>query len=169
MRVKGITPHVWSRDPALAHGENEEEATVAAAAYRAFIESGDASGLVLKPGRTPVIWRLRSLTQRAWDEVCFVAEHDVLKLVGRLRTGGLSSTLLEQGTYRTYADAARRGIVAVEGATDEAGKPFKLEKEKGDDAALTDKTLEAIFDRFGPRLIGELGRRVLELSDLDPT
>jgi hypothetical protein len=171
MRVKGITPHVWSRDPALDRGTTEEDSDAARAAYVNFISTGDRTGLVLRKDRTPVVWSLRSLSMRAWDEVSFAAESDVVKLVARLRAGGISSRLLEQGTYRTYAEAARRGIVAVEGATDEKGKPIsKLATEKhGDDTILTDACLEMLFDLFGPRLIGELGARILELSDLDPT
>lgn len=160
-RSLASTTHVWSRDPALKPGDGLE------AALKAANNDGQLDGLPLKDGRQPAIWELRALSERGYAELTRTSLHDLRQAMA---ANGLGGALMDRGTYSEDRDAARRGLISVKNATDEDGRPFVLRFE---DAAsgqlLTAETVERLYARFGPRLIGELGRRVIDLSELDPT
>lgn len=161
MRLLGNTPHIWSRDPALDASDPAKLET----ALREFREKGDASKLPLKPGRQPVVWQLRSLSETAYNDFTRTSLFELQRTMPR----GVSA-LFDQATYATCREAARRGIQSAEGAMGENRQPLDLPLEEGaKERALAHATMEALYKQFGPRLIGELGQRVIELSEMDPT
>lgn len=151
MRVKSLTPHVWTGDPALHWGETDEEKAAAKAGYKRFVETGDTSHLRLKDGARPTVWKLRSLPMLAYeDAIALVAAH----------------------SKRGLREAARRGIVSVENLTAHGGGKVDLRTEKDDGIpTVTVACLVELFDEV-PHLtdiLDELGMRVLEVSNLNPT
>lgn len=161
MRLLGNTPHIWSRDPAL----DASDPAKLEVGLREHRERGDASKLPLKPGRQPVVWQLRSLSEASYSDLTRTSLYELQRTMPR----GVSA-LFDQATYATCREAARRGLVSAENVLDDKRQPLELPLEEGaKERALAHATMEALYKQFGPRLIGELGQRVIELSEMDPT
>jgi len=155
----GKAKHVYSRDPALDRNDPKCDE-----ALRHTNETGERNGLPLKDGRLPAVWHLRSLTMRGYEELSNAALFDLFQ---KLPRG--ASALGDQAAFSIDRTAVRHGLVSVEGATDLDGRPIALEFEDvNGEKALTRKSLEALYERYRPALINELGRRIVEISTLDP-
>lgn len=154
--------HVWSGDPALDHSDEEK----LAAALKAYRDDGDVSKLPLKNGKRPIVWQLSSLSERAYRSL---SRTSALQVQQAMAEQGLRHALMERATYAEASEAFRRGLVGAEGATDENGRPLAVEHEKGKERLLTDECVEALYDRFGARLIHEAGMRVIDLCEVRPT
>jgi hypothetical protein len=163
-RVNGKVKHVWSRDPALDRDAPELEGALEA------YHNGEQATLPTKEGRQLVVWTLISLTDRAYRELTRTSLLDGYTKWQEAMQTKIFLPLIERATYAERYEAARRGIVTVENALDGEGRPFTL---KFDDGAggkvVTGKSMEAIHARFGPRLIAELGQRVIDMCEMDPT
>lgn len=158
MRLNGRTNHIWSRDPAL----NASDEAALYAGLDEHHKSGDASKVPLVEGKQPVLWQLLSLTDRGYASLTRVSHHQVLSAIA----GKDPTVLAARAVYLERREAARRGVVGVEGYVDEDGRPFRLDFEKdGEDQVLTQKSIERLHRHFGPLLIGELGQRILDLTE----
>lgn len=150
-----IEPHnyFYSRDPALDRdvtGLDEAAAKAKLAALDKALkvanETGKPDGLPLKPGRTPVTWRLAPLSERSYRDLT--------------RTG--SGVAL-------CADAFRRSVVGAKDATDLDGHAIKLETEDVPGGkVLNQATMDLLFRRYKAGLLLELGMRAVEECELDP-
>jgi hypothetical protein len=158
-RLNGVHVHIWSADPAIDH-----KATGVDKAYEKALE-GDLASLPLREGRQPVKWRLMSLSERAYTEFSRVALFEVL---ARMSKG--ESVMIDQGAYGLRRDAVRRGLVGADGAVNEKGEPLKLETDDTPAGkVLTTESIETLYRCYGPRLIGELGQKIIDLSEVGPT
>lgn len=175
MRLSGNRKHIFSRDPALARThlapdgkEVVDDGAMVDAELKKVNDDGTGAlnGLPLKDGRQPVVWELAPLSERAYAELTRTSLHDLQKAINEKGIGG---ALLDRGTYAEDREGARRGLIGAKGAVGEDGRPLEL---RFDDAAggkvLRSESLEELYRCYGPRLIGEIGRRVIDLSELDP-
>lgn len=160
-RLNGVTIHVFSRDAALDKGDRLALDRLLDKAN----ESGDFAPLPLRDGRAPVKWRLMSLSERAYADFTRTAQMEVF-----MRMNAGKHALIDQAAYTTRREAVRRGLVGAEGAVDDRGQPLELKHEDSPSGrVLTPESLEALYKHYGPNLIGELGQRIIDLSELDPT
>lgn len=171
-RINGKVTHIYSRDPALARTVQIEGAAVDnTAVVEAALEEfrlGKPSKLPVVDGKMAVVWHLRPLSELAYAELARVSAHEALKAFARRD----ASVLANRALYPELRDAARRGLVAVDNAVDGEGRPFKIDTEDTSNGAgkvVTSRCLNELYELFGPRLISELGERVLEMSEVDPT
>lgn len=135
--TKKTADHVWSNDPAI-----DLTAAGCIEKYQAAVKSGDVSGLPLKEGHRPTVWKLQRLTRRLF-----------LRLDGKK---GIAADC-EMIAY---------GLVGVENLEID-GNPVVLKFDKVDGVErLSPESLDVIFD---PQLVNELAAHVILLSKLDPT
>lgn len=153
--------HVWSRDPAL----DDSNPAALEAALAKFRETGDVKVLPLKNGTQPAIWKLTSMTEKAYRGLSRTSAFEVHKAMA---DQNLRHVLMERATYGETSEAARRCLVGVEGALDERGRPFEI-KTEGKERVLTEACMEALFERWGARLIAELGLRAIDACEVGPT
>lgn len=145
----GKVKHIFSRDPAI---DRTDEAKVTEALKHSR-DTGEKNGVPVREGRTLAIWQLQSLSDRGYTELTRF------------------SALNGDANHPTRREALRRGLIAVEGALDEDGRPLRLEFQDGGPGGqvVTDATLDRIHRIYGPRCVGELGQRVIDVTEADPT
>jgi hypothetical protein len=161
--LRGKTDFIFSRDPAL--DRESDKAAAAVAAFNAEPGEERRKAIPLKNGRQPVTWHVSSLTDRTYAELSRVA---LFELQAKLPRG--MSALADEATYLMDRTAVLHGLVAATDATDADGRPLKIETEDVNGIKVVSAaTMEALFLRYGPRLINELGKRIVELTELDPT
>lgn len=151
--------HIWSEDPSLEQPQSAEARRKFEERHEEFKKTGDTTKLVYKPGETPVLFRVKSLTHAQKLRVGDVVSVAVARMqaVGQ---GSIAATML---LYPPCAETVAYGLVKVEGMIDNDGSPLEL-KRAGD--RLTDETMEKLSYNG---LIVELGLRIYEISSPDPT
>lgn len=149
-RLAGNIRHVFSRDPAI---DRTDEAKVAKA-LKHTRETGEPNGLPVKEGRKVALWHICGLSEPAYAELSLV----------RAKTGGTD----DQIAYVEARVAVSHGLVKVEDADGLDGRPLTLAFGEGETKVLKAESLRAIYDRFGPKAIHELGQRIVDISNLDP-
>lgn len=163
-RLIGKVLHIFTRDPALDRS-TDEIATATASAVAKHNETGERGDLPLKNGRQPAVWSLLSLSERAYQAVTRTSLLEVQKVLPQ----GLRA-IFDMPLYTIRREAFRYGLVSVENVTGLDGRPLKLEPEtEAGVQVLAQKTVDELFRLYGPHLIGEIGQRVIDLSELDPT
>lgn len=168
-RLRGKINFIFSRDPALDRSKPAEAARAVAAYNEAAgddaAQAEARKALPLKHGRTPAVWHLMSLTDRGYGEVSRVA---MFELLAKLPRG--VSALADEATYNMDKTATMCGLVGAESAEAPDGTPLRLlDEDANGQKVLTAATMQALFDRYGPKLINELGHRIVELTELDPS
>lgn len=121
------------------------------------------SDMPLRPGKTIAVWHLRRLSRRGFADLTRVSVGEALRARGELET------LQGRATFAEVEDAVRRGLVGVDGLMNGKG-PLTLESEPaaGEQTVLKQESLDRLFDAVGARTFDEIGRRVLEITKLDP-
>ena len=152
--------HIWSEDPAIEWSKDpSQDNGTTEAKYEDFKKTGDTTKLTYKPGQTPVLFELKSLTHaqklRVGDEIAVAA--------ARRQAVGENSIAAQMLLYVPCATLVAYGLVAAKGMLDDAGQPLEL---KRDGERLTEATMEALSY---PSLIIEVGLRIHEISSPDPT
>jgi hypothetical protein len=146
--------HVSETDPAIDRSDPERART----ALEHVRKTGERNGLPLLEGQQPTVFHVMGLSDRAYIELSFV--RTAMVGVDGAREPG------QPITYVEARDAVRRGLLKVEGPL---GVDLELESEEiGGMRVLKGKTMETIHQRLGPKLIMEIGRRIVGISDLDP-
>lgn len=153
--------HVWSRDPAL----DDSDPAALEDALAKVRETGDVKALPLKEGKRPVIWKLTSLTEKAYRALSRTSAFEVHKAMA---DQNLRHVLMERATYAETSEATRRCLIGVEGALGADDRPFQIQTE-GKERMLTEACMEALFERWGARLVSELGLRAIDACEVGPT
>lgn len=161
-RSLSSTTYVWPRDRAL-----DAEAPGFADAIVAANEEGKLDGLPLKNGIRPWLWEVRGLPEKKCAQLSRSALHD---LHAAMELKQLKFSRLELATYEDNKEPLRYGLLDVKGATDFEGKPFELKFEDTPEGrCLTDDTVQRLYVRFGPRLMSDIGRQVILMTNADPS
>jgi hypothetical protein len=134
---KGTADHVWHLDPAIDY-----EAAGCVEAYKHALRTGDVSGIPIREGCKPTVWKLQRLPRRVF-----------------LRVDGAKGMAADQ-------ELVALGLVGVDNLTvDDVPVVIRTEKVDGVDR-VTAECLDRIYD---PGLFNELGAHVVILSKLDPS
>ena len=131
--------HVWSVDSAL----DRSDKALFDAKYAEYLKSGDMANLPIKPGCTPAVFTIRSLTRRVL-----------------IRLGRYTSPLEFNSEVVAYS------LVGVTGY-EVNGRPVELGSRVSTDVAerLSEAALDQIYDPF---LFAELADRAVEISRVNP-
>jgi hypothetical protein len=157
--------HIWSRDPALdrSHPEAFE------AAWKKFRETGDAAALPTKNGATPAVWILSGLKRRHKLRNSPLS----MELSRRLMKNGMGiDGIMGEALLESHDFYVQVGLVAVRGYADEHGQPVVLARVDDGQGGkiLSGDAMEDLHGRhLGTHFINELGFRIREMSEPDPT
>lgn len=157
--------HVWSEDPALDTDLPDDPVGRAAKlkaiedGYTELRRTGDIKKLPLRPGMTPCLFKLKSLTHAQKLQIGDV----MTQALAQVQAVGRASLTGRMVLYAACAEFVACGLVGVSGMLDDNGQPLKVERVNG---RLPSETLEKLsYDS----LIIELGARIHEISSPDPT
>lgn len=160
-RSLSTATYVWPRDRALdREAKNFDEAIAAAN------DEGKLDGLPLKNGILPWLWEVRGLPEKKLAQMSRSALHD---LHTAMELKQLKFSRLELATYEDNKEPLRYGLLDVKNAVDFEGKPFELKFEDSPEGrCLTEDTVQRMYVRFGPKLMGDIGRQVILITNADP-
>lgn len=161
LRTHRTIEHVWSRDPAL-----DTKAEGFAEAWKKFLATGDLALLPLKNGARPVVWTLASLKRE--HKIHALSDLAAEKTRMLYRAGGGLEGIVGLSFLRGTDYLVSVGLTGVRGLQDETGRPVEFLKNEKPGQPLAPETMEKLH-LFGMHFINELGFRVLEISEPDPT
>ncbi len=168
MAAKGTMTYVSHRDPALdVPAASDKERVSSLVELLAAVNDGKkpVTDLPVREGRRLVVWQMRRLSCRGYRDLARVSLGESLRALAK----GDMATMNSRATFPELEDAVRRGVVAVEGWENGKGPvELKTETAPGDQTVLTAETMEQVFAEFGARIVGELGDRILEVSEMGP-
>lgn len=158
LRVHRVVDHVWSRDPAL----DKSDPARWSKAWTEFLETGSVAALPLRDGRQPTIWKLASLKREDRLRLGDLAQG---KMADLLKNGSGLEGIIGLSFLRGSDQLVAAGLVGVVNLQDEHGRPAKFEI---NGHGVSKEQLDALH-LLGMHFVNELGNRILEISEPDPT
>lgn len=162
-RLHDQIDHVYSGDPAL----DKTKAAEYKKARAECLKTGKVELLPLKQGTQPVVWKLKALSRPEKLSVSGTALDKVLALV---RGGAGSQGITGLAMLTVFDVVVMYGVVNASGLLDKDNRPMTLpftDNGRGG-KMLSGEALEELY-LFGTEFIIELGLRILEITEPDPT